>query len=105
MPPIEIRSLERNVEIAWFSDLYSDDYEFLGVPDGQLRVSFECRVNIIKTADRLGYPNILLPSSFQVDQEPLPFAAAMATSTKQINQLVAIRTQNRFWSSNPYRHP
>ena len=88
---IDIRSPERRVEIAWFSALCSDDYEFLGVPDGQLRSSFEHCGDIVKTADRLGYQNILLPSSFQVGQEPLPFAAAMAASTNQINQLVAIR--------------
>ena len=92
--PIEIRSLERNVEIAWFSALYSDDYELLGVPAGQLRNGFEHRVDIVKTAYRLGYQNILRPSSFQVGQEPL--RAAMAASTEQINQQVAIRTQNRF---------
>ena len=90
-PPIDIRSLERRVEVAWFSALCADDYEFLGVPDGQLRSSFEHCGDIVKTADSLGYQNILLPSSFQVGQEPLPFASAMAASTDQINQLVAIR--------------
>ena len=90
-PPIDIRSPERRVEVAWFSALCADDYEFLGVPDGQLRSSFEHCGDIVKTADSLGYQNILLPSSFQVGQEPLPFASAMAASTDQINQLVAIR--------------
>jgi len=88
---IEIRSPDRRVEIAWFSALCSDDYEFLGVPDGKLRSSYEHCGKIVRTADRLGYQNILLPSSFQVGQEPLPFAAAMAESTEQINQLIAIR--------------
>lgn len=91
LPLIDIRSPERRVEVAWFSALCADDYEFLGVPDGQLRSSFEHCGDIVKTADRLGYQNMLLPSSFQVGQEPLPFAAAMAASTDQINQLVAIR--------------
>ena len=91
LPPIEIRSPERRVEVAWFSALCSDDHEFLGVPDGQLRSSFEHCGDIVRAADRLGYQNILLPSSFQVGQEPLPFAAAMAVSTEQINQLVAVR--------------
>ena len=90
-PPIEIRSLERKVEVAWFSALCGDDYEYLGVPDGQLRSSYEHCGEIVRTADRLGYQNILLPSSFVVGQEPLPFASAMAASTSQINQLVAIR--------------
>ena len=90
-PPIEIRSLERKVEVAWFSALCGDDYEYLGVPDGQLRSSYEHCGDIVRTADRLGYQNILLPSSFVVGQEPLPFASAMAAATRQINQLVAIR--------------
>ncbi|HCR29718.1 MAG TPA: alkanesulfonate monooxygenase [Opitutae bacterium] len=90
-PPIEIRSLARKVEVAWFSALCGDDYEYLGVPDGQLRSSYEHCGEIVRTADRLGYQNILLPSSFVVGQEPLPFASAMAASTNQINQLVAIR--------------
>jgi len=89
--PLAIRSLDRRVEVAWFSALCSDDYEFLGVPDGKLRSSFEHCSEIVETAERLGYQNILLPSSFQVGQEPLPFAAAMASSTTQINQLVAVR--------------
>lgn len=35
--PIPIRSAARQCEVAWFSALCSDDYEFLGVPDGALR--------------------------------------------------------------------
>ena len=31
-----IRSPERNVEVAWFSALCGDNYEYLGVPDGAL---------------------------------------------------------------------
>ena len=31
-------------EVSWFSALCSDDYQFLGVPDGDLRSSWEhCR--------------------------------------------------------------
>jgi alkanesulfonate monooxygenase len=90
-PPIEIRTPARKVEMAWFSALCADDYEFLGVPDGKLRSSFEHCGNIVRTADRLGYQNVLLPSGFVVGQEPLPFAAAMAAQTKNINQLIAVR--------------
>jgi alkanesulfonate monooxygenase len=90
-PPIEIRTPNPKVEVAWFSALCADDYEFLGVPDGKLRSSYEHCGNIVKTSDRLGYQNILLPSGFVVGQEPLPFAAAMAAQTEQINQLIAVR--------------
>ncbi len=90
-PPISIRSPEKKVEVSWFSALCADDYEFLGVPDGSLRSSFEHCGDLVKTSDRLGYQNILLPSGFVVGQEPLPFAAAMAAQTEQINQLIAVR--------------
>ncbi len=86
-----IRTPDRAVEVSWFSAICSDDYEFLGVPDGALRSSFEHCSEIVMTADRLGYQNILLPSSFQVGQEPFVFAGAMGVLTKQIEQLVAVR--------------
>lgn len=90
-PPISIRSPDPRAEVAWFSALCSDDYEFLGVPDGRLRSSFAHCSDIVAAADRLGYQNILLPSSFQVGQEPLVFAGAAALMTKKIQQLVAVR--------------
>ena len=86
-----IRTPEPAVEIAWFSALCNEDYEFLGVPDGQLRSSFEHCSDIVTTADRLGYQNILMPSSFNAGQEPFVFAGATAVLTRQIQQLVAIR--------------
>lgn len=89
--PIRIRTQDRAVEVAWFSALCSDDYEYLGVPDGRLRSSFEHCCDIVKTADRLGYQNILLPSGYITGQDPMVFASAMAMQTKQISQLVALR--------------
>jgi len=88
-PPI--RTTDPAVEVAWFSALCSDDYEFLGVPDGRLRSSFEHCADIVTTADRLGYQNILMPSSFIAGQEPLVFAGATAVLTQQIQHLVAVR--------------
>jgi alkanesulfonate monooxygenase len=81
----------RAVEVAWFSALCSEDYEFLGVPDGSLRSNFEHCSDIVRTADRLGYQNILLPSGYEVGQDPLTFAAAVGPTLKQLSQLVAIR--------------
>ncbi len=86
-----IRTLQRKVEVAWFSALCSDDYEFLGVPDGRLRSSYEHCGEIVRKADRLGYQNILLPSGWIAGQDALAFAAAMAPQTRQMNQLVALR--------------
>ena len=91
MACLAVRTADPSVEVAWFSALCSDDYEFLGVPDGRYRSSFEHCADIVTTADRLGYQNILLPSSFQVGQEPFVFAGATALMTRQIQELVAIR--------------
>lgn len=88
-PPV--RTEDPAVEVAWFSALCSDDYEFMGVPDGKLRSSFAHCSSLVQRADQLGYQNILLPSSWQVGQEPLPFAAGAGVNTSQINQLVAVR--------------
>lgn len=91
MKPPVIRTPARQCEVAWFSALCSDDYEFLGVPDGALRSSYEHCGDIVRRADALGYQNILLPSGWIAGQDALAFAAAMAPQTRQINQLVALR--------------
>jgi alkanesulfonate monooxygenase len=90
-PPIAIHTPDPAVEVAWFSALCGDDYEYLGVPDVRLRSSFEHCADIVTTADRLGYQNILMPSSFIAGQEPFVFAGATAVLTKQIQHLVAVR--------------
>jgi alkanesulfonate monooxygenase len=91
MTPLPIRTPSRRAEIAWFSALCSDDFEFLGVPDGRLRSSFAHCGGLVRQADDLGYQNILLPSGWIPGQDALTFAAAMAGQTRQINQLVALR--------------
>lgn len=90
-PGVRIRSAARAVEVAWFSALCADDYEFLGVPDARLRSSHEHCGEIVRRADALGYQNILLPSGWVPGQDALAFSAAMAVQTRQINQLVALR--------------
>jgi alkanesulfonate monooxygenase len=79
------------MEIAWFGALCDDDYEFLGVPDPSLASSWEHCRNITQTADRLGFDNILLPSGYELGVDTTTFAAAVATHTKDINLLVAVR--------------
>ncbi len=79
------------LEVSWFSALCSDDYAFLGVPDGDLRSSFaHCR-DIVQTAEAQGFRNVLAPSSYQVGQDTLSFVAAMSQLTTDINFLAAIR--------------
>ena len=81
MPPIPIRTEGRQCEVAWFSAICSDDYEFLGVPDGSIRSSYEHCGDIVRKADALGYQNILLPSGWIAGQDALAFASAMASQT------------------------
>ncbi len=89
---IQVRSKDlTGSEVAWFAPICSDDYEYLGVPDNRLKSTFTHTSEILLTADRLGYRNILCPSSYQVGQDTLTFAAAVAPMTKQINLLTAVR--------------
>ncbi len=91
-PIVDIRSSElTGAEVSWFAPLCSDDYEFLGVPDNKLKSTFKHCSNILLKADELGYRNILCPSSYQVGQDTLSFAAGVAPMTKNINLLTAVR--------------
>ncbi len=78
-------------EVSWFSALCSDDYDYLGVPDGALRSSWEHCSGIVKRAESHGFRNILCPSSYQVGQDTLSFVAGCAPITERINFLAAIR--------------
>jgi alkanesulfonate monooxygenase len=78
------------VEMSWFSALCDDDYEFLGVPDPLLASSYEHCRNIVLTADRYGFDNVLLPSGYALGIDNTTFAAAMAPQTS-LRMLLAIR--------------
>lgn len=89
---IEIRTTDSlKTEIAWFNGLCNGDFRQLGVFDNDLKSTWEHCSHILKTADTLGYDNILLPSSYQVGQNVLSYAAAASQITEQINLLAAIR--------------
>ena len=68
-------------EVSWFAALCSDDYQFLGVPDGDLRSSWEHCSAILREAEKQGFRNILCPSSYQVGQDTLSFVAGNAPIT------------------------
>jgi alkanesulfonate monooxygenase len=78
------------VEMSWFSALCDDDYEFLGVPDANLKSSWEHCRNIVLTADRYGFDNVLLPSGYGLGIDNTTFAAGMAPLTS-MRMLLAIR--------------
>ena len=88
--PITSADLD-GAEISWFSALCSDDYQFLGIPDGDLRSSWSHCSKIVKSAEAMGFKNVLCPSSYQVGQDTLSFVAGCAPITSQINLLAAVR--------------
>ncbi|MEM9774983.1 MAG: LLM class flavin-dependent oxidoreductase [Chloroflexota bacterium] len=89
---IEIRSPHlTGAEVSWFAPICSDDYEFLGVPENKYKANFANTSEILLEADKLGFRNILCPSSYQVGQDTLTFASAVAPQTQNINLLAAVR--------------
>jgi alkanesulfonate monooxygenase len=88
--PITSHDLDA-AEVSWFAALCSDDYQFLGVPDGALRSSWEHCSAILREAEQQGFRNILCPSSYQVGQDTLSFVAGNAPITDRINMLAAVR--------------
>ena len=80
--PISSQDLKQ-VEVSWFSALCSDDYQFLGVPDGSLRSSWAHCSDIVKTAEKQGFRNILCPSSYQVGQDTLSFCCRLRANYRK----------------------
>jgi len=78
-------------EVSWFAPLCDGDDDFLGNRNPDFKSSWENTSQIIKTADELGFRNVLCPSSYQVGQDTLSFVAGMAPLTEQINFLAAVR--------------
>ncbi|MDB5240655.1 MAG: alkanesulfonate monooxygenase [Spirosoma sp.] len=91
--PIEsvpVRTAGRVCEVSWFSDLCGEDTEFLSVRDPARSTFAHCR-NIALTAERLGFSNLLLPTSYMAGLEVVPFAAGVAPDLENISLLTAIR--------------
>lgn len=78
-------------EVSWFAPLCNGDFEFMGQFDDHLKSNLANTSNIVKTADKLGYRNVLCPSSYQVGQDTLSFVSAVAAQTENINLLAAVR--------------
>ena len=78
-------------EISWFSALCDDDYEQLGVPQLDLRSSWEHCSDIVRTVQGAGFDNVLLPSGYDLGIDTLAFASAIAPSIRTMKLLAAIR--------------
>src|SRR5680860_1264580 len=89
---IQIRSKEvQGAEVSWFAPICDGDDRYLGERNMQYKSNWENTSNILLTAEKLGFRNILCPSSYQVGQDTLPFVAAVSPLTKNINILAAVR--------------
>jgi alkanesulfonate monooxygenase len=81
----------RGPEVAWFSALCDDDYEFLGVADPALRSSWKHCRDIVTTAEANGFDNVLLPSGYALGIDGVPFAGGISAITERIKLLLAVR--------------
>ncbi|WP_394974741.1 LLM class flavin-dependent oxidoreductase [uncultured Croceitalea sp.] len=89
---IQIRSPHlEGAEVSWFAPICNGDDRYLGERNMAYKSTFKNASEILLTADKNGYRNILCPSSYQVGQDTLPFVAAVAPMTEQINILAAVR--------------
>jgi len=79
------------IEISWFGALCDDDYEQLGVPQVDLLSSWQHCSEIVRTADRLGFDNILLPSGYDLGIDTLSFASSIAPLVQNMKLLTAVR--------------
>ena len=85
-------SIERSpAEIAWFGALCDDDYEQIGVVQGDLRSSWNHCRDIVLEAERHGFDNILLPSGYSLGIDTVSFASSVASLTSTMKLLVAVR--------------
>ena len=82
---------DNRVEVSWFAPICNGDDKYLGYHDDKYKSNWKNASKIVKTADKLGFNNILCPSSYQVGQDTLTFAAAVAPLLKNISLLPAIR--------------
>jgi alkanesulfonate monooxygenase len=82
----------RSPEVAWFSALCDDDYEYLGVADLSLRSSWNHCREIVTAAETAGYDNVLLPSGYALGIDGVAFAGGMAAVTQRIRLLLAVRS-------------
>ena len=81
----------KGAEISWFAPLCDGDDDFLGNRNPYYKSDWKNTSEIVKTADKLGFRNVLCPSSYQVGQDTLSFVSGMAPLTNNINFLAAIR--------------
>lgn len=83
--------MSQPLELAWFAALCDDDYEQLGVVDERLLSSPEHCGDIVRAADESGFDAILMPSGYALGIDTVTFTASMASATRSIRPIVAVR--------------
>ena len=78
-------------EVSWFAPICGDDYRYLGQAQQEYKSTFYHTREVLLKAEENGFRNILCPTSFQVGQDALAFAAGVAPETSTINLLLAVR--------------
>ncbi len=79
------------MEISWFAPSCFGDTARLGVADPNRPATFAYNSHVIALADRLGYRNVLIPSSFVPGMDPWTLAAALGPSLTTARLLPAVR--------------
>ena len=79
------------LEIAWFAPSCIGDTARLGVDDPGRRATFAYNQRVVTLADRLGFRNVLIPSSFVPGMDPWTLAAALGPATATTRLLPAVR--------------
>lgn len=78
-------------EIAWFGALCDDDVEQLGRAAPHLESSYAHCKDIVLRAERGGFDNVLLPSSYTPGIDSVAFAGGVAPLLDRMRLLVAVR--------------
>lgn len=79
------------MEIAWFAPSCVGDSARIGTVDPARRATFAYNRHVVETAERAGFDNVLIPSSFVPGLDPWTLASALAPSLRTIGLLPAVR--------------
>jgi alkanesulfonate monooxygenase len=79
------------LEVSWFAPSCWGDTARLGVTDASRPASFAYNARVIELVDRLGFRNVLIPSSYVPGMDPWTLAAALGPRTRTTRLLPAVR--------------
>jgi alkanesulfonate monooxygenase len=79
------------LEVSWFAPSCWGDTAKLGVADPTRPATFAYNRRVVELVDRLGFRNVLIPSSFVPGMDPWMLAAALGPQTRTTRLLPAVR--------------